>query len=271
MATFVFAANQRVNSANLSLEGVTDYASFSGSTTELRFFDDADNFTRFGGSGINFTVFGGVPIDVSTGFITQLSTFVNGSPVISITGLGIDAPQLYDLVVAGDSAAVRNLFLRGDDTMTLSDLKDKVNAGDGNDFLFGKRGHDVLTGGRGNDTLSGDQGNDTLTGGAGSDRFLFDERLNATTNVDTITDFNVLQDKFYLDTAVFRNLGAGDTVNAARFVTGAPQDDNDRLIYDSATGALSYDRDGNGSAAAIKFAQLDAGLALTADHFVLIS
>lgn len=271
MARFVFASDIRVNSNKLDLADVSSFDSFSGSSTELRFFDDADNFTALSGTGFVYSTFFGFLSDISAGTLTGLSSFVGGQPVIRVTGWNIDAPALFDLIVANNDVAVRNLLLGGNDEVILSDRNDRVNSGDGNDFVFGNRGADVLIGGKGNDTLSGDQGNDTLTGGANRDTFLFDERLNATTNVDTITDFNLSLDNFYLDTAIFRNLGAGDTVNAARFVIGAPQDANDRLIYDAETGALSYDRDGNGDAAAIQFAQLAAGLALTAEHFQLIS
>ena len=44
----------------------------------------------------------------------------------------------------------------------------------------------------------------------------------------------------------------------------------DRIIYDSSTGALSYDPDGTGSAAAVQFAELSPDLALTYRDFLIV-
>jgi len=58
---------------------------------------------------------------------------------------------------------------------------------------------------------------------------------------------------------------------AERFVVGpAAQDASDNIIYNDVTGALSYDSDGNGAAAAIQFAQLSPGLALTNLDFLVV-
>jgi Ca2+-binding RTX toxin-like protein len=47
-------------------------------------------------------------------------------------------------------------------------------------------------------------------------------------------------------------------------------DHNDHILYDRATGTLSYDADGNGSIAAVQFAKVAAGLALSASDFYTI-
>jgi serralysin len=58
---------------------------------------------------------------------------------------------------------------------------------------------------------------------------------------------------------------------ASAFVTGTEAlDANDRIIYDSDSGALLYDSDGSGGVAPVQFAELATGLALTnLDFFVV--
>ena len=50
----------------------------------------------------------------------------------------------------------------------------------------------------------------------------------------------------------------------------AAHDATDRVIYDRGTGALTYDADGTGATAAIKFAQLSPELALATSDFIII-
>jgi Ca2+-binding RTX toxin-like protein len=138
-------------------------------------------------------------------------------------------------------------------------------------YAVGNAGNNVIVGNGAANLINGALGNDTLTGGAGTDSFIFNTALNAATNRDTITDYNVAADTIRIDNAIFTNVGANGTLSAAFFRIGAAAaDSNDYIIYNSANGALSYDADGNGGGAAIQFAQLSTGLAMTNADFLVI-
>jgi Ca2+-binding RTX toxin-like protein len=129
--------------------------------------------------------------------------------------------------------------------------------------LTGNATGNVVRGNNGNNVLNGRDGNDELTGLAGVDTFLFNTPLDAAFNVDVITDFNVVDDTIVLDQAIFGGIGFG-SVATSQFVVGtAAQDAGDRIIYNDATGAIFYDSDGTGGTAAIQFARVTPGVALT--------
>jgi Ca2+-binding RTX toxin-like protein len=136
--------------------------------------------------------------------------------------------------------------------------------------LTGNASGNIVIGNNGNNIITGGVGEDYLTGHGGRDSFLFNTTLDPENNLDVITDFNVTDDTIQLDNAVFTTLADG-TFAAGQFVTGtAAQDAQDRIIYDSATGALFYDSDGTGGVAAIQFAEVNPGLALTNLDFLVV-
>ncbi|MEI6801208.1 MAG: calcium-binding protein, partial [Pseudomonadota bacterium] len=144
-----------------------------------------------------------------------------------------------------------------------------------NDSIDGGSGNDSLTGGAGNDTVYGGLGNDTLVGGAGSDVFVFNTTPNASTNKDTISDFAGANDDIWLAKSVMAGLGSSTgALSSAAFWSGAGvitgHDADDRIVYNSTTGALYYDADGNGSTAAAQIAQLTANTVLTYQDFFII-
>ena len=136
--------------------------------------------------------------------------------------------------------------------------------------IVGSAFDDVLIGDSGANVIAGGYGNDQLTGGAGPDAFVFNKALNAATNVDQVTDFNVADDVIHLDRAVFSSLKPGVLKEGAFVVGSAAGDANDHIVYNSATGALLYDADGDGADAAVQFAQLGTGLALTSADFLVV-
>ncbi len=122
-------------------------------------------------------------------------------------------------------------------------------AGAGADKITGVAGDDTITGGADNDTISGGAGNDTLTGGSGNDYFLFDIAANATSNLDTITDFVSGADKLQFSKKVFAGLGkaVGSLTDAQFAYSTESLTTTDRIIYNTSTGALYYDADGSGT------------------------
>jgi Ca2+-binding RTX toxin-like protein len=206
-----------------------------------------------------------------------------------------------DNIISGEGGADQATGRAGNDTYYVDHANDRVieSGGQGSDTVYasvswtltagsdvetvqalgtaginlsGNATNNLLRGNNGNNTLNGGAGGDDLFGLGGQDGFLFNTPLNAATNVDRISDFNVADDIILLDNAVFSSsLGLGN-ISPGEFVIGtAAQDANDRIIYDSNTGALFYDADGGGGNAQVQFAELSRGLALTNLDFLVVS
>jgi Ca2+-binding RTX toxin-like protein len=136
--------------------------------------------------------------------------------------------------------------------------------------IVGTNYHDTLIGDAGANRIAGGYGNDVLTGNAGQDSFVFTTVLSDANNVDQVTDFSVADDTFHLDNFVFSALADGALAADAFHVGATAADADDRIVYNSANGALSYDADGSGAMAAVQFAQVTAGLALSQNDFVIV-
>src|SRR3954471_10799669 len=151
----------------------------------------------------------------------------------------------------------------GNDTLIGGADADLINGNGGNDFLQGGGGADTVLGGAGNDTLGGNDGadwlrggagNDTVAGGSAQDSVAFSEFGAA--NADLLTDFDAGWDNIQLEQAVFTNIGALGRFSAGdvRFYSAAGatggHDGDDRIVYNSTTGQLFYDADGNGAGTA---------------------
>ncbi|PZN96001.1 MAG: hypothetical protein DCF29_23900, partial [Alphaproteobacteria bacterium] len=133
--------------------------------------------------------------------------------------------------------------------------------------LFGNAFANELAGNAGINRLDGGAGADILTGFGGADLFTFTTALG-NGNIDWITDFVHGTDRIGLDSAIFQGLNA---VTATNFVRGAVAlDADDRILFDEATGALSFDADGNGAGAAVQFATVSGASGLNWDDFLIL-
>ena len=169
-------------------------------------------------------------------------------------GTGTDSIEFRDRATSGVVVDFRAGTITGGSSGTISfTAVERVVASNFADSLTGAAGGQTLTGQGGADTLWGGAGVDTLWGAGGNDAFVFREMGSA--NADRVSDFASGADKLQLDDAAFTSIGAMGNFAAgdARFwasSSGAAHDPNDRVLYNTSTGQLYYDADGNGSAAA---------------------
>ncbi|NKQ72209.1 RTX toxin, partial [Rhizobium sp. UPM1132] len=136
--------------------------------------------------------------------------------------------------------------------------------------LTGSSYNDVLTGNSGSNVLDGGAGADILTGGGGGDTFVFNVKPD-NISVDHIRDFSsAAGDKLMLDHSIFAALSLSG-FSDENFVLGTKAlEADDKLIYDKASGILSYDADGSAAGAAVHVADLDNSAALHFNDFLLV-
>ena len=244
-----------------------------GSNLENLAFIGSGNFTGTG-NALNNIITGGAGNDTLNGGAGN--DVLNGGAGADVMAGGT-GNDIYYVDHAGD--VTNEAAGAGTDTVRTTLLSKTLSAnlenlafiGSGNFTGTGNTLNNAITGGAGNDTLSGGAGNDGLTGGTGLDSFLFNQPLNALTNIDNILDFSVVDDTVLLSHLVFTALGPVGALPAGEFFTGASAGDaGDRIIYNSSTGALSYNSDGTGAAAPVQFAHLTPGLALTNSDFRVV-
>jgi len=163
----------------------------------------------------------------------------------------------------GAAARVEILTTNGSKALSAIDLT-------GNDFS------QTIWGNYGDNRIDGKGGADTLKGLAGEDTFVFSTDPGAG-NVDQIGDFKSGVDTIEMVrgelsgepyTALPSNASSGAFFWAS--ATGQAHDSNDRIIYNTATGALYYDADGNGAGTAVQFATLTGAPDLGSADFRIV-
>ena len=256
--------------------GGTDTIDYRGTATSfsLAALTEIENLTIAASNALSAA--GNAKNNTITG--NGLANMLNGAigTDVLIGGLGNDTyvTDGGDVITEGLNAGVD--LVRSSATHTLAtNVENLTLTGTGAINGTGNTLANVIIGNSAANILAGGLGNDTLTGGLGANSFLFNTALNASTNRDTVTDYNVAADTIRLENLVFTKLvGVNNTLlTANQFWIGTGAHDlDDRIIYNSATGALLYDADGNkaGGLAAVQFATLRTGLALTNAEFLIV-
>ncbi|MBK7170604.1 MAG: calcium-binding protein [Gammaproteobacteria bacterium] len=265
-----------VNVENLTLTGTATINGTGNAAANTIIGNTANN--ELIGAGGNDTLSGGLGIDTLNGGLGNDTYRIDTATDVIIDSGGIDT-----IIVEGYSIYTNYLMPTGIENIDLSSYYSyyaiSATGNALNNRMIGNASNNTLIGDAGNDTLIGGAGYDNLTGGAGNDVFVFDaplynaDSLATTTGYDTITDFTVGADKIQLDDDIFTALPvvASGVLGAAHLQIGAAATDaDDRIIYNSVTGALYYDQDGNGAQAQTQFALLGTGLALTVADFAII-
>ncbi len=233
---------------------------------------------RISGGGGNDTLDGAFGSDVLNGGLGNDVFLVDddADEVLEAAAGGYDTIRTSVSYALAASSAVEMLTAASAGSVTALNLtgnsySNAIEGNAGKNRMWGGGGNDTISAGAGADILWGGAGKDILAGGIGRDTFVFNTALSARTNVDSINDFQAVDDTIQLENAVFRKLAKTGALSKSSFVVGAkPKDKNDYVIYDGKTGALYYDADGSGKGASIKFATLTTKPLITAADFLVI-
>lgn len=270
-ATYVNEAGAQVVETVIDVEylvGTEFDNNFTGDDADNRLWGRAGDDTLVGGAGDDM-LFGEQGDDILLGGSGN-DRLVGGEGVDFIDGGdGIDSVQLApgnaigaeanlstgEVVytdLAGNETVETILNIENlvgtlqDDDITGTDGVNDLRGAAGNDRIDGGLGNDILRGQDGNDLLIGGGGNDTLVGGTGADRFQLDA---VDGNSDTISDFSsAAGDRILVSLSEFEtDLSLGE-ISADQFVIGAAATSADnRFVYNSGNGVLSFDADGSGT------------------------
>ena len=253
--SFVLAADD-----NIEIMQTTN----AGFTTAIDFIGNAIAQAIYGNNGVN-NLDGGVDTvrDTLIGYGGNDNYFIRSTADLIVEAAGggtVDAAYTsvsYTLAADDDIETFGTIFSTATTALNLT--------GNGlSQSISGNAGANILNGGL---------GNDTLTGFGGSDIFLFNTALNAATNHDTITDFNVAADTIQLENAIFALLATTGVLAANLFedTSIGGQSGSEIIIYDRANGDLYYDTNGAVTAGGlVLFADVTNGTVLTNADFVVI-
>ncbi|WP_373503095.1 calcium-binding protein [Aestuariivirga sp.] len=222
-----------------------------------------DDDVLFGGDGQD-RLFGGDGADVlngGQGLDTAGYTDAGGSIIVSLDG---------SLTPGGAAIGDQLISI---ENLTGSTFSDTLVGSAAANTISGVNGSDIIDGKAGNDKIIGGRAADTLTGGSGNDAFRY---LTLSDGEDLINDFSSTgagnNDRFEFKGTSFANLPAGK-INANEFqksTSSVAADADIRFLFETDTGILRFDADGNGSAAAIIIATLQSGATMSINDIAII-
>jgi uncharacterized protein len=178
------------------------------------------------------------PSTATVGIVNSRSTFNGGT-------LNLGTNTNDNIIGSANSDTIA--AFAGNDFVFGGDGNDSIDGGFGDDTLLGGNGADTLLGNIGNDSLIGGAGADLLIGGAGNDFFVYN---SFTEGGDTIADF-ASGDKILIRAAAFGGLVGVNLVVNGSFANSTPG-----FLFNSTSGLLSFDSDGNGLVAPVAIATL---------------
>lgn len=223
------------------------------------FLDGGTNYDQMDGGAGNDTYV----VDHASDLVVE--RFDGGTDtVLSSISYQLMNDQIENLTMIGGNA-VNGTGSWLDNQLTGNAAANRLEGREGNDVIDGKAGEDVLVGGLGADTFVFS----TAPGAGDTNVYAASDGTVGGGNVDHILDFQAGVDRIALDDSVFTGLTVG-ALDPAAFAVGAAADADDRIVYDPTTGAVSFDSDGVGGAAAIVFATVQPGVDLSAASFVVI-
>jgi len=199
-----------------------------------------------------FFIIGGKFADILTG-TAQPDTFVGflGSDTIN-GGAGLDVISIA--ATSSDLNAATNLQITNIEKVSAVSASGPVKI----DLSKQLEAFQIL-GSAFNDTLTGGLGSDRITGGDGADHFIFN-KISSNKTAYTILDFATTVDKLEFAKTAFLGLDPLEQIpEALLWVSStdtAAHDADDRIIYNTTTGALFYDPDGLNGDAALQIATL---------------
>ncbi len=247
---YALAANVHVEELRTDGNAGTDAINLTGNSFDQKIVGNAGNNRLDGGGGVNV-------LQGNAGNDTYIVRNA-ADQVIEKANEG------YDVVRATVSYALAS-------GVHVEELRTNSNGGTAAINLTGNGFNQKIVGNAGDNVIDGGGGQNTLTGGAGMDTFVFSTAIGAAV-ADVITDFLAADDTIRLSSAIFTGLAAGQLA-ASRFkdIATGTVDSSDRILYNSSTGALFFDRDGSGGTyQPVQFAILENKAAITAADFFVV-